>query len=182
MPNKPKWWLRPEQQAKALAWLAERPGAKYRQMADFLQFVTLTGLRVEEALRLTWADIIERPTRTIIAVPGTKTANAVRTVPISAAAVAVLDRVRGLDAVKVFPLPYHQMGIVWRECREHIGLENPREATLKAFRRNAARHLTVNGMPTAVLKDYLGHSKIETTLGYLKLAGGYNEEEFGKWL
>ena len=182
LPRVQKWWLRPEQQAKAVAWLRARPEAKHHQLADLLEFITLTGLRVEEALRLTWADIVKRPTRTVLAVPGSKTDTAQRTLPISDAAAAVLEARRGCDPSNVFPLPYNQMGIAWRLCREHIGLENPEAATLKAFRRSAARNLTVNGMPTAILKEYLGHTKLDTTMGYLRLTGGYSEEEYGKWL
>jgi len=55
-------------------------------------------------------------------------------------------------------------------------------ATLKALRRTAARHLTVNGMPTETVRKYLRHSNIQTTLGYLDLVGGYTTKEQHRWL
>jgi len=55
-------------------------------------------------------------------------------------------------------------------------------ATLKAMRRTAVRHLTVNGMPTEMVRDYLRHSDIKTTMGYLHLVGGYSTEEQRRYL
>ena len=148
-PRKLKWWMRPEQEARALAWLHDRPTQRNLQLADLIVWTTLTGLRIEESLRLGWSDIVERPNHTAISVPGTKTRGSQASLPISAAAALVLERRRTLHpaSTSVFPLAYYQMGNAWREVREHIGLENPADATLKALRRNAARALTVNGMP-----------------------------------
>ena len=42
-------------------------------------------------------------------------------------------------------------------------------ATLKALRRSAARYLTVGGMPLDILRQYLRHNSVATTMGYLRL-------------
>lgn len=157
-PRKLKWWLRPEQQEVALTWLRAHPSPRNLQLADLIEWTVLVGLRIEESLRLTWSDVLVRPTHWAISVPGTKTSGSQATLPLSADAKAVLERLRrhGSTSGRIFPLPYHDMAKAWREVRLHIGLDgDPKTATLKAMRRTAARALTVNGMPVQMLKDYL---------------------------
>jgi integrase len=69
----------------------------------------------------------------------------------------------------------------WATVRKQMGIEHP-GATLKAFRRGAARQLTVGGMPLDMLRQYLRHESVSTTMGYLRLVGGYDKNEMRKFL
>jgi integrase len=64
----------------------------------------------------------------------------------------------------------------WRLVRIKFGLTRNNTAAPKALRRTFARRANDNGMPTEMLRQYLGHSDIATTIDYLRLVGGYTEE------
>jgi integrase len=89
---------------------------------------------------------------------------------------------RARDEDPVFPINYDRLGTAWDRARVFLGVSNNPLATLKALRRTAARHLTVNGMPAEMVRNYLRHGSIHTTLGYLKLTGGYSTNEQRRWL
>ena len=184
-----------------------------RLTADFIEFQVNVGMRVEEALRLTWADVqlaFERDgagsvvSRSEITVPGTKTERAQASLAINLVAALLLQRrheERGSWAgatvtfrdpgqptrvvngsALVFPIHYDQMHDCWKHCRNFLGVGDNPLATLRALRRTAARNLTTKGMPLDILRQYLRHGSIETTLGYLRLVGGYSVVEQRKWL
>jgi len=83
---------------------------------------------------------------------------------------------------RIFPIAYDNLHELWDKARAFLGCADNHMATLKALRRTAARHLTINGMPTEMVRDYLRHENIKTTMGYLHLVGGYKTEEQRRWL
>jgi len=175
----------------------EPPFPRARLMADYVEWVCFTGMRVEEVLRMTWddvrLDIRNEPdpktgkaslvSYSEMTVPGTKTFDAQASLAISLRPALLLWKRRmmvvskGAGAERVFPINYDRLSVDWARPRAWLGATDNKLATLKALRRSAARNLTVNGMPTAVLKDYLRHSNITTTMGYLRLTGGYSTSE-----
>jgi integrase len=198
--KKLKWWLDPESEEKIVAHLMERsedPTRAYttpRRVAlvHLIMWTTRTGLRIEESLRLTW-DKIHRRTivdaegnerlRVTVTVPGTKTGMAQATLVLSPAAVEVLDGIKPHPGRPIFDIPYDNAQHHWQRARLCLGLPDPTVATLKALRRSAARHLhSVKGMPLDLVRTYLRHESVNTTMGYLRLTGGYNEEEMARWL
>lgn len=191
--RKLQWWLRPEEEAKAVAWLATSMVPDADLLRDFIRWTTRTGLRVEETLRLKWSDFSW--TEKTVMVPGLKTATSQATLPLDGDAGAVVwDRrcaeiehgeglQAGTDAPKVapFPLTYDELVKGWNALREAMGW--PEGATLKALRRSAARYLHVDcGMPLDMVRSYLRHEDIATTMGYLRLTGGYGTEEMRRFL
>ena len=188
MPRRNKWWLSPEAQQTLLATLRRTGHAEDALLADYTDWATATGFRVEETLRLTRAhfSVQQGPKGPVVlvTVPGLKTANAEATLPLTQDATAIFyKRLEGKtpDAL-LFDITYKRLAKLWREARIIIGVRGDSMATLKAFRRSAARGLTVNGMPTAMLQHYLRHENIKTTEGYLRLTGGYQAQEFARWL
>jgi integrase len=182
-----KWWLTPELEAKVLKWCTEKGEG---MLGDFIAFVTHTGCRVEEALRLQRHHFdLDAGTMTI---PGTKTNDAQRTVPMMAEALAVVrHRFRhcGQDTYLFHFSPadprslteevwvhrnYEVVKKKWRFVRAAFGLMRISTATPKALRRTFARRANDRGMPTEMLRDYMGHSDIATTVEYLRLVGGHN--------
>mgnify|MGYP001087561790 CR=1 FL=1 len=220
-PRKLKWWLRPHQQAKLLAWLRDgspeavlyvedpRPDPIHidhptrvfgfetlRQhracLADLIEWTSFTGLRIEESLRVRGAHLFraEDPEGEHqwweLDVPGTKTTGARATLPICAEAAAIVERLRPAAGEPLFPVRYVYFQRIWRhQCRPFLGVppEQYSMATLKALRRTAARHLhATKGMPLDMVRQYLRHSDVQTTMGYLKLVGGYDRKEMRRYL
>lgn len=175
-----KWWLRPEEEERAVVWLMTRRGGLRdipAWLASFIRWTTKTGLRVEETLRLEWGHI----DGTSVMVPGLKTASSQATLPLSTAAIKVLDNLPGGPTGQVFPMTYKELMEAWAFLRADMGW--PPEATLKALRRSAARYLHVDcNMPLDMVRQYLRHENIETTMGYLRLTGGYGTEEMRRYL
>lgn len=189
-----KWWLTPALQVKLQEGLGhglDRANAlspsQARLMSAYVHWTIHTGLRVEESLRLTWSMVHGLGTaEPSVTVPGTKTDGAQATLPLSAAACTALvtmrDHASGVEQ-RVFPVEYDRLEALWSKCRAYIGHSQTPTATLKALRRNAARHLHIDlGMPLDMVRDYLRHDDIETTQGYLKLVGGYQAEEMRRWV
>ena len=191
-----KWWLNPTERERLLGWLRGIPDADYGDTADYIEWTCYTGLRVEETLRLTWRDITFNhgpdgrliPEKMAMTAPGTKTANSQAALPLGKEACLIIVRRR--EAVpeahpgdRVFPIGYRKLANLWSECREFIGAQDVPTATLKALRRSAARYLHVDrGMPLELTRAYLRHGSVGTTMGYLKLTGGYGTEEMARWL
>ena len=176
LPNKLKWWLTPRQQEAMRAMLgADDP------LMQFADWTLLTGLRVEETLRLTRDCFNDDFTE--VNVPGLKTVAAQATLTLSSAATVVAVYVfKGRNRGRMFhTVNYRQLMRKWATVRKQMGIEHP-GATLKAFRRWAARQLTVGGMPLDMLRQYLRHESVSTTMGYLRLVGGYDKNEMRKFL
>lgn len=194
----PKWWLAPEKLARLVAWLREEcPFAEAALVADYVEWTAWTGLRVEETLRLAWGDVRldlrpgdaadgEVLNFSEITVPGTKTKGAQASLAIGLIPALVLQRRLAARADEgsglVFPISYGRLRTLWQQCRAFLGVVDTPLATLKALRRTAARNLTTKGMPTEILRNYLRHANIETTMGYLRLVGGYSTAEQRRWL
>lgn len=189
-PRKLKWWLRPADHAMLCQWLRQdHQGDEQQQhalMADYIDWTVYTGLRVEESLRLERREIEFKPNGTAsITVPGLKTISAQTSLPIGSDALAVLER-RGMrgaaPSARLFDTSYFRLAQSWGECRAKLGGVSGEGATLKAIRRSSARHLTTKGMPLDILRQYLRHEDVKTTMGYLRLTGGYDESEMRRWL
>lgn len=186
-PRKPlKWWLRPEDEARLATWVGtERPDLL--PLLLHVLWTTRTGLRVEETLRLQRRHFVdldgESPAFTV---PGTKTAGAGDvTLPLSrdAAAIARLCFTRWPGEDRMVPLSYEALRGQWQDAREFLGAAAEPLATLKALRRSAARYLHVGkGMPLDMVRTYLRHSNVTTTMGYLRLTGGYAHADLRRFL
>ena len=181
IPKALKWWLSPEAQKT----LQEHLPADHL-MLDYIEFITEVGLRVEEALRIErkhftgWdKDHLE------ITVQGLKTTNSMATLPLPLKASAVVRKrlASSPPDARLFPVTYTQLADLWDECRKHLGEEGNPTATLKALRRSAARNLhATKGMPLDLVRHYLRHEDVKTTMSYLRLTGGYKTEELLQWL
>lgn len=190
----PKWWLKPDDSERLLEYLRATPSPfpVALLLADYIEFISYTGLRVEEALRLTWRDFTLSVTeadgvmssQSEMTVPGTKTQGSRAGLPLGVLPSVLLLKRQEMagDEPHVFPIKYDHLHELWNKARAFLGEQNNPMATLKALRRGAARHLTTNGMPTEMVRAYLRHSNIKTTMGYLHLVGGYNVNEMRKFL
>lgn len=177
-----KWWLTPEMEGAAITWLREN---NCHDLAVYVRWTVLTGLRVHETLRVQRHHFTGLTTDTpALTVPGTKSGAAQATIPLFPEAAAIAARLLGTNGTAtdhLFVIPYVDLALQWRACRKAIGLQGTHGATLKALRRSFARLATERGLPTELLRLYLRHSNIETTVGYLRLVGGYATEQMRQW-
>lgn len=184
-----KWWLRPAQKTTLVNHLTATSTAEAHAFRDYIEFVTMVGLRVEEVLRLDTRDSTVSGDLPGFTVPGLKTAASQATLPLPRAAAAILQRraqalQEGIergdfapDETRYWPYDYNWTQRWWTACRLIIGA-NQATATLKSLRRNAARYLHVDlGMPLDMVRHYLRHENVQTTMEYLRLTGGYGTEE-----
>jgi integrase len=169
-----KWWLNDNAKATLLA-SPEVPDL----MKRWIGWTTATGLRVEENLRLDTRknlDLVRRE----VTVPGLKTHGSQATLPLSQAAVEALGS--GWGHVP-FAIHLRALQRMWDDCKAILGETEDHTCTLKALRRNAARHLHSDlGMPLDMVRQYLRHTDIDTTMGYLHLTGGYRTNEMRRYL
>lgn len=190
-PKSLKWYLPEDIKEVILKDLRGRPaGRLWHILADFIEWTTLTGLRVEESLRLNFRAFDAALTE--VRVPGTKTASSEATLPLgNRAAQLVHGRVIGRGGLPasaysqelVFPVGYDLLNDTWQKVRAEYGWKDDPTATLKALRRSAARYLHVDcGMPLHMVQQYLRHESMDTTLEYLRLTGGYGTEEMRRYL
>jgi len=172
--RKPKWWLSEVERDRAFM-----KADISQDFVDYIKWTMLTGLRVMESLALEWRDV-DWSSRSIT-VSGTKTATAQATLPLSAAALAILIYREATGEPRPFATTYETLEGAWRALRRDMGW--PPSATLKALRRSAARYLHVDcGMPLHMVQQYLRHESLNTTLEYLRLTGGYGTEEMRRYL
>jgi integrase len=176
-----KWWLTPEQRPKVIA--ALRYKLNNGLMADYVEFICETGLRVEEALRVQRRHLIDIDSdKPGLMVPGTKTAGARRPIPISvrAAEIAKCRLWDGAEDAPLFPTSYTALRQRWQVYRTVLGL--PDDATLKGLRRSFAGSLHSKGAPTEDIRRLMRHAKISTTAEYLQLIGSADLEPTRRWL
>ena len=190
VPKQLKWHLKESDKLRVLGWLRAWTTAGMWHPTDLLAFyiewTTVTGLRIEETLRLTWGDFSQD--FSAVSVPGLKTASSQATLPLGHKAQDVLVQLKAgaglaIDSQRIFLTDYDELNAAWQEVRKHFGWQDDPTATLKALRRSAARYLHVDcGMPLDMVRQYLRHEGINTTLEYLRLTGGYGTEEMRRFL
>lgn len=155
--------------------------------ADLAQFLLYTGLRVGEALSLTWDDIGTRMARDVVRLrAGTTKARRARNVPLCVEARAVLWRHDGPlerrrqrrdplewqaegapDGGPFDALTYRRFHDAWTEARRNLGKSNVPGYTPHALRHTCATRLLKAGVDVHTVMVWLGHRKITTTMRYL---------------
>ena len=134
-------------------------------VADLVDFLCETGLRLSEALNLSTKNFKGRSEITLT--PGeTKTASA-RTVPLTDKARAVLDR-RGWK--KPFPLNKDQVDRIFALARKHLGIDDPDFCVHACRHTYASRMLSSGRVQLYHIKTLLGHTSWSTTERYSHFA------------
>lgn len=155
--------LSPEEEPKLLAALAE----PYRSLARFLLY---SGLRVSEALALTWADVKAIPLGIEVTVRNSKNGDP-RAVPVLwtgcwryyEAAMSVGRPTRLGPYSQVSQAAFNH---AWAAARASMGLAGDPEFVPHMLRHTYATRLVVAGVPLSVVARLLGHRSIRTTFRY----------------
>jgi integrase len=151
---------------------AETEGSEVPGFVLLVRLLATTGMRLGEALALTWSDVDlqNRKIRLLAA----KTKGGARTVHLGAAAVALLDAieeksghvVHGLDPAK--PLPASAAEKAWTRLRKRAGLDG----RLHDLRHTAGTFAALAGANAFAVRDLLGHKTLAMTGRYVERAAG----------
>ena len=134
-----------------------------RRQADIIRLLLLTGCRRGEIVRLKWSEFDGEVLRL------TKTKTGPRTVWLSKAARAILDRQPRIGSPYVFPSPldparpgYREVPL-WYRVRKEAGLEDVR---LHDLRHTVASQAVARGTALPTVARMLGHADPRMTLRY----------------
>ena len=71
---------------------------------------------------------------------------------------------------KLFDVDYTWLNAVWQKARKELGYAKEKYYTLHLCRHTCASRLVQRGVPLLLVKDWLGHEDIQTTMIYAHLA------------
>jgi integrase len=180
-PRKAPRALTSSERVELLTQLQENEKARRRDLPDLVFIMLATGVRIGEALGVTWSQVdleagTVQITSTLIRVKGegllrkgTKSAAGERTLPLPLSAVAVLPRRFTTGArldQPVFPDVnggFRDPANVRRELREARGKETLAWITSHTFRKTAATILDEAALSARLVADQLGHSRTSMT-------------------
>ena len=74
------------------------------------------------------------------------------------------------DFDKVFSLNYSELNAIWQKARKDLGYADKKFYTLHLCRHTCASRLVQRGCQLLLVKDWLGHEDIKTTMIYAHLA------------
>lgn len=140
------------------------------EMHDFVSVLIDTGMRRGELLNVRPADVDMKTG--VIMVYGTEgkgTKNGrIRSVPMTARTKGIMgERLR--NRVTCFDLKESEIRHGWDWVRQQMGMAEDTEFVLHALRHTCASRLVKAGVSLPVVKDWLGHSNIATTMRYAHL-------------
>ena len=142
---------------------------EYREARDIVECLIDLGCRVNELLNLEkrfidWdnnqINFNERKNDNAVAVPMTYRVKDILT----------YHSYDLKDFDKVFSLDYTELNTIWQKARKDLGYEKKKFYTLHLCRHTCASRLVQRGVPLLLVKDWLGHEDIQTTMIYAHLA------------
>lgn len=133
------------------------------ELADLWAFLLDTGARIGEALKVEWVDVHD----TQVTFVDTKNGET-RTVPLTKRAQTILKSRRAEP--RPFALEYYQAKDFWDRLRMLLDKENDELFVIHILRHTCASRLVQRGVALLVVKEFLGHKAIQTTMRYAHLA------------
>ena len=139
----------------------------YDEMADYVLFLMDTGLRRDEALRLTPDDYLNGH---IIVWEKSNTKNRKsRTVPLISRADKIVKARLNREG-KLFKITKAQLKNRWARMRGNLGKSNDKEFVLHTLRHTYASRLAQQGVSIQIIAELLGHSNTTITMKYAHLS------------
>ncbi len=135
------------------------------ELYDFICTAIDTGFRRGELLGLQPSDFING---NLHLHDGETKSGKGRSVPVTKRVAAILSRRD--DQRKVFSLTESSLRRQWGILKDYLGLNDDTQFIVHMLRHTCASRLVQRGVPLAVVKSWMGHANIETTLRYAHLA------------
>lgn len=141
--------------------------AYFPEVADLVEVLVDTGMRLGEALSLKYEDIdFDSNLISIWINKGDRP----RSVPMTSRVRGVLESRQVTNACKPFCVKDHQAETAWRWVRKEMDKESDKEFVIHSLRHTTASRMVNAGVDLYVVKDILGHASIATTQIYAHLA------------
>ena len=139
-------------------------------LADYIGASIDTGLRQGEMLRVTKRDIDWTQTPPILTVWIAKS-NKPRSVPLTRRAAEILKRRTHSDTPKAFDMTQWQIRHQWDQMLEGLGEEaSDGMGSPHTLRHTFGSRLAQRGVPMREIQELMGHSSLQVTMRYAKLA------------
>lgn len=133
---------------------------------NLARFLINTGARIGEAIQLRWSDV-EGGTATFWE---TK-AHRPRSVPLTAQALAIMDKERGKRPIGPFhDIRYANFLNAWNRAKRRAGLGTDPQVVPHVLRHTCASRLAQAGVDIKRIQEFLGHRTLAMTLRYAHLA------------
>jgi integrase len=139
----------------------------YYEVADLVQVLVDSGMRLSEALDLKYDDV--NYASNLISIWFNK-GDRPRSIPMTTRVKAILENRQTSNPVKPFTLSVYQADKAWSWVREEVGYKDDREFVLHALRHTTASRLVNAGIDLYTVKEWLGHADITTTQKYAHLS------------
>ncbi len=166
--NRKERYLSKEETARLLAVLKDSAN---RTMADLIRFLMLTGARKSEATQALWEYVNLQTGVWTVPAPMSKSGKP-RYIPLSKAAIVLLENRRGNGSAYIFPNPRTDMPLrsihrAWDKIRRQAGIPDVR---IHDIRHHYASLLVNHGRSLYEVQKLLGHADISTTQRYAHLS------------
>lgn len=156
-------WMDEEEEAKVLT-LCNHLGLT--DLADYIAVAIDTGFRRAELLGFQSRDF----SNGILHLhAGATKSNEARSVPATKRVTEILTR-RGNRGAIFSPLTVTTLRAQWQRIRHLMKLDDDPQFVVHMLRHTCASRLVQRGVPLTMVKAWMGHAKIETTLRYAHLA------------
>lgn len=154
-------WLTDDEQALVVAELRRRGDER---TAGLVVFLAETGMRLSEALGLPWRDL--RAGAAFVHAERNKTGRP-RQVPLTVGAREVVDGIERTGAGPFVGMARDAVSRRFRAAADAVGLP---DAVVHSLRHTCASRLVMAGVDIRRVRDWMGHSSIQTTMRYAHLA------------
>lgn len=158
-----------EEQGRAVELLrstTHRQRGHYPEIADLVEVLADTGMRLSELLNLRYKDVSF--TSNLISIWVNK-GDRPRSIPMTSKVRAILQARKVTNPDKPFTIDKHQADNGWKWVRKEMGLDKDPEFVLHALRHTCASRMVNAGVDLYVVKEWLGHSSIQITEKYAHL-------------
>tara|TARA_R100001224_G_scaffold111732_2_gene92445 strand:- start:378 stop:1220 length:843 start_codon:yes stop_codon:yes gene_type:complete len=159
-------YLTEDMEKELLSWLSMK--REHREAKDIVECLIDLGCRVSELLGLekryvdfdnNQINFNERKNDSAVAVPMTKRVQSIMR--------SYCRELKDFD--RVFKLNYDSLNFIWQEARRDLGYKDKKFYTLHLCRHTCASRLVQRGCQLLLVKDWLGHDDIKTTMIYAHL-------------
>lgn len=138
----------------------------YLELADLVEVLVDSGMRLSEALRLEYKDVDFSSNLISIWInKGEKP----RSIPMTSRVRNILLERQADNPIKVFDIEIGECERAWKWVREQMKMKADDEFVLHALRHTCASRLVNAGIDLYVVKEWLGHSSIQITERYAHL-------------
>jgi integrase len=138
----------------------------YLELADLVEVLVDTGMRLSEALRMEYKDV--NFVSNLISIWINK-GEKPRSIPMTSRVRVILQERQLYNLMKPFDITIDEAERAWKWVRGKMKLPHDKEFVLHALRHTCASRLVNGGVDLYVVKEWLGHSSIQITERYAHL-------------